>query len=67
MLAENGDDLDEIAIPLLDDEEDLSDYTFSKFAAIYFKNNATDSYIRRVLREPLLLLASDGDKLVIEN
>ena len=67
MLAENGDDLDEIAIPLLDDEEELSDYKFSKFAAMYFKNNVTHSYIRRVLREPLLPLVSDGDKLVIEN
>lgn len=64
MIAENGLDLDEMAIPLPDDEEDLSDYKFSKFAAMYFKNNATHSYIRRVLREPLLPLTSDGDKLV---
>ena len=64
MIRENGLDLDKIAIPLPDDEEDLSDYKFSKFAAMYFKNNATHSYIRRVLREPLLPLASDGDKLV---
>ena len=55
-----------IDIPLSDDEEDLSDYKFSKFAAMYFKNNATHSYIRRVLCEPLLPLASDGDKLVID-
>ena len=66
MLAENGADLDEMTIPLLDDE-DLSDYKFSKFDAMYFKNNATHSYIRRVLLEPLLPLASYGDKLVIEN
>ena len=66
MIAENGLDLDEMAIPLPDDEEDLSDYKFSKFAAMYFKNNATHSYIRRVLCEPLLQLASDGDKLVID-
>lgn len=64
MISENGLDLDEMAIPLPDDEEDLSEYKFSKFAAMYFKNNATHSYIRRVLREPLLPLASDGDKLV---
>lgn len=63
MISENGLDLDEMAIPLPDDEEDLSEYKFSKFAAMYFKNNATHSYIRRVLREPLLPLASDGDKL----
>ena len=67
MIAENGPDLDELATLLLDEEEDLSDYKFSKFAAMYFENNATHSYIRRVLREPLLPLASVGDKLVIIN
>ena len=67
MIAENGPDLDELATLLLDEEKDLSDYTFSKFAAMYFENNATHSYIRHVLREPLLPLASDGDKLVIIN
>lgn len=57
-------DLDEMVIFLSDDEEDLFEYKFFKFVVMYFKNNVIYSYIRRVLRELLLLLVSDGDKLV---
>lgn len=57
-------DLDEMVIFLLDDEEDLFEYKFFKFVVMYFKNNVIYSYIRRVLRELLLFLVSDGDKLV---
>lgn len=64
MILENGLDLDEMVIFLLDDEEDLFEYKFFKFVVMYFKNNVIYSYIRRVLRELLLLLVSDGDKLV---
>ena len=34
-------------IPMPDDDEDISQYKFSKFAATYFQGNATPSYIRR--------------------
>lgn len=64
MILENGLDLDEMVIFLLDDEEDLFEYKFFKFVVMYFKNNVIYSYIRRVLRELLLFLVSDGDKLV---
>lgn len=57
-------DLDEMVIFLSDDEEDFLEYKFFKFVVMYFKNNVIYSYIRRVLRELLLLLVSDGDKLV---
>lgn len=57
-------DLDEMVIFLSDDEEDLFEYKFFKFVVMYFKNNVIYSYIRRVLRELLLFLVSDGDKLV---
>lgn len=64
MISENGLDLDEMVIFLSDDEEDFFEYKFFKFVVMYFKNNVIYSYIRRVLRELLLLLVSDGDKLV---
>lgn len=64
MILENGLDLDEMVIFLSDDEEDLFEYKFFKFVVMYFKNNVIYSYIRRVLRELLLFLVSDGDKLV---
>ena len=53
-----------MTIPLPDDEEDISEYKFSKFSTMYFQSNHSHSYIRRALREPLLPLKSDGDKLV---
>ena len=53
-------------MPLPEDEDDvdIADYKFSKFAATHFQNNATPSYIRRVLKQPLLPLKNDGDQLV---
>ena len=32
-------------IPMPDDDEDISAYKFSKFAATYFQGNATPSYM----------------------
>ena len=57
------DDLDAPPLPLLDDEEDISEYKFSKFAAMYFQASNLPTYIRRTLKESLLPLKSDGDKL----
>lgn len=56
---------DSSKLPLPDDEDDVTDYKFSKFAATYFQNNATSTYIRRVLKQPLLPLKNEGDQLVI--
>ena len=47
-----------------EDEEDISQYKFMKFAATYFHDNATHTYIRRVLKSSLLPLKNDGDQLV---
>ena len=57
------DDLDAPPLPLLEDEEDISEYKFSKFAAMYFQASNLPTYIRRTLKESLLPLKSDGDKL----
>uniref|UniRef100_A0A8D0CXJ8 Myosin VIIA n=1 Tax=Sander lucioperca TaxID=283035 RepID=A0A8D0CXJ8_SANLU len=52
------------AIPLPDEEdEDLSDYKFSKFAATYFQGVSTHTYIRRPLKQPLLFHEDEGDQL----
>lgn len=62
-MAERGIDMDEHGIPLPPDEEDLSEYKFSKFAATFFQGNATHTYIRRPIRTSLLDLKSESDHL----
>ena len=53
------------ARPLPDEEdEDLSEYKFSKFAATYFQGVSTYTYIRRALKQPLLFHEDEGDQLV---
>lgn len=53
------------ALPLPDEEEeDLSEYKFSKFAATYFQGVSTYTYIRRPLKQPLLFHEDEGDQLV---
>lgn len=47
-----------------EDEEDLSEYKFSKFAAAYFQGVSTHTYIRRPLKQPLLFHEDEGDQLV---
>uniref|UniRef100_A0AAY5JWK3 Myosin VIIAb n=1 Tax=Esox lucius TaxID=8010 RepID=A0AAY5JWK3_ESOLU len=55
---------EEEAIPLPDDEEeDLSEYKFSKFAATYFQGTTTHTYLRRPLKQPLLFHEDEGDQL----
>ncbi|XP_075871183.1 unconventional myosin-VIIa-like [Nelusetta ayraudi] len=57
-------DLDEaLPLPEDDEEEDLSDYKFAKFAATYFQGTSTYSYIRRPLKQPLLFHDDEGDQL----
>lgn len=53
------------ALPLPDeDEEDLSEYKFAKFAATYFQGTTTHTYTRRPLKQPLLFHEDEGDQLV---
>lgn len=47
-----------------EDDEDISQYKFQKFAATYFQANATHTYIRRSLKQSLLILKNEGDQLV---
>ncbi|XP_069748201.1 myosin VIIAa isoform X2 [Narcine bancroftii] len=46
-----------------EEEEDLSEYKFAKFAATYFQGTTTHSYIRRPLKLPLLFHEDEGDQL----
>uniref|UniRef100_A0AAR2KA91 Myosin VIIAa n=1 Tax=Pygocentrus nattereri TaxID=42514 RepID=A0AAR2KA91_PYGNA len=56
-------DLDE-ALPLPEEEEeDLSEYKFAKFAATYFQGTSTHTYMRRPLKQPLLFHEDEGDQL----
>ena len=57
-----GDELQRPMVP--EDTEDISQYKFPKFAATYFQGNASHTYIRRVLKAPLLALKNEGDQLV---
>lgn len=47
-----------------EDEEDLSEFKFQKFAATYFQGNITHQYSRKPLKHPLLSLHTQGDQLV---
>ncbi|XP_041088780.1 myosin VIIAa [Polyodon spathula] len=56
-------DLDD-SLPLPEEEEeDLSEYKFAKFAATYFQGTTTHTYIRRPLKQPLLYHEDEGDQL----
>ncbi|KAF1393529.1 hypothetical protein PFLUV_G00016940 [Perca fluviatilis] len=57
-------DLDEaLPLPEDDEEEDLSEYKFAKYAATYFQGTTTHSYVRRPLKQPLLFHDDEGDQL----
>ena len=47
-----------------EDDEDISQYKFAKFAATYFQANNNHSFKRGVLKTPLLPLKNEGDQLV---
>lgn len=58
-------DLDEaLPLPEDDEEDDLSEYKFAKFAATYFQGTTTHNYVRRPLKQPLLFHEDEGDQLV---
>uniref|UniRef100_A0A8D3D8C4 Myosin VIIAa n=1 Tax=Scophthalmus maximus TaxID=52904 RepID=A0A8D3D8C4_SCOMX len=52
-----------LPLPEDDDEEDLSEYKFAKFAATYFQGTSTHTYVRRPLKQPLLFHDDEGDQL----
>ncbi|KAL2090404.1 hypothetical protein ACEWY4_015092 [Coilia grayii] len=60
-------DLDETPlaedIPEEDYDDDLDEYSFSKFASINFQGAATATHIRQRLRQPLLYHEDEGDVL----
>ena len=61
-------DLANVHLPLPEDEEGILEgileYKFPKFAATHFQGNATHTFIRRPLRQSLLVLKNEGDELV---
>jgi myosin-7 len=64
-IQENGWAVSEMSLPVPEEDEDISDYKFAKFAATYFQgSNATHTYVRRTLKQPLLPLKNEGDQLV---
>ena len=52
------------AVSLPEDDEDISDYKFAKFAATYFQGSSTHTYIRRPLKQPLVNLKHEQDRVV---
>ncbi|KAI4892023.1 hypothetical protein NFI96_034232 [Prochilodus magdalenae] len=46
-----------------EDYDDLDEYSFSKFASMYFQGAATPTYIRQRLRQPLLYHEDENDVL----
>lgn len=47
-----------------EDDEDLSEFKFQKYAATYFQGNINHQYSRKPLKHPLLPLHTQGDQLV---
>ncbi|MBN3325575.1 MYO7A protein, partial [Atractosteus spatula] len=58
-------DLDEVPMAETPQEEydDIEEYSFSKFASMYFQGAATHTHIRKRLRQPLLYHEDEGDSL----
>ncbi|KAM3619073.1 uncharacterized protein V6R79_002572 [Siganus canaliculatus] len=57
-------DLDVLPIeeePATEDYDDLDDYSFSKFASMYFQGAANHTHLRQRLRQPLLYHEDEGD------
>ena len=51
-------------LPLPDQDEDLREYTFAKFASTYFQGNALPHFTKKTLKQPLLSIKSERDQLV---
>uniref|UniRef100_A0A1I8N9D6 Myosin head n=1 Tax=Musca domestica TaxID=7370 RepID=A0A1I8N9D6_MUSDO len=49
-----------------EDEEDLSEFKFQKFAATYFQGNVNHQYSKKALKHPLLPLHTQGDQLAAQ-
>ena len=47
-----------------EEDEDISEYKFAKFAATYFQGNATPSWLKKKIKHPLLGLKHEIDQLV---
>ncbi|KAK4294236.1 hypothetical protein Pmani_033125 [Petrolisthes manimaculis] len=60
----SGDDIiSGIPRPAGDQDEDLTEYKFQKYAATYFQGNVNHQYSRKQLKQPLLQLQTQGDQL----
>lgn len=46
-----------------DDYDDLDEYSFSKFASMYFQGAASHTHVRQRLRQPLLHHEDEGDMM----
>ena len=59
----SNDTSSELIVPQLpqEEDEDLSEYKFQKFASTYFQANVTHQYQRKPLKQPLLALKTQGD------
>lgn len=50
-----------------EDYDDLDEYSFSKFASMYFQGAATPTHVRQRLRQPLLYHEEENDVVVNKN
>lgn len=50
-----------------EEEEDISEYQFSKFAATYFQGDHSTTFEKKALMSPLLALKNEGDQMVISS
>lgn len=49
---------------IIEDDEDLSEFKFQKFAATYFQGNVTHQYSRKPLKHPLLPLHTQASIII---
>lgn len=63
-MQEEDIDVDGMHLPLPDDDEDILEYKFAKFANTHFQSNEPAVHSRRALKTPLLPLKNEGDQLV---
>lgn len=65
-MPQSNDNIERIdkPLPLPDQDEDLKEYTFAKFASTYFQGNATPHFTKKTLKQPLLAIKSERDQLV---
>lgn len=63
-MQEEDIDVDGMHLPLPDDDDDILEYKFAKFAQTHFQSNDPAVHSRRALKTPLLPLKNEGDQLV---